>query len=84
MILFTSMIYLQWVWWEWEKKTRNIYKNKGKIPRLVPSHPPVYKIWGRPFFRGERNENKPDLHWYWSAPRSEISSTNNGEKSPLW
>ena len=29
------------------EKPRNIYKNKGKIPRLVALPSPVYKIGGR-------------------------------------
>ena len=48
MILFTSMIYLQWMWWEWEKNPE-IYIKTRKNPRLVALHPPVYKIGGRLF-----------------------------------
>ena len=37
------MIYLQWMWWEWEKNPEIYTKNKGKIPRLValPSPPSI-------------------------------------------
>ena len=44
MVLFTSMNVMGM-----GEKPRNIYKNKGKIPRLVALHPPVYKIGGRLF-----------------------------------
>ena len=49
MILFTCMIYLQWMWWEWEKNPEIYTKTKEKSPVWLPSHPPVYKIGGRLF-----------------------------------
>ena len=52
------MIYLQWIWWEWEKNPE-IYTNEkqGKITRLVALPSPVYKIKGR-LFSGRKNRKQ--------------------------
>ena len=61
------MIYLQWIWWEWGEKTRNIYKRKTrKNPRLValPSPPASIKL-AADCFPGRKNRKQagPTLGW---------------------
>ena len=40
MILFTN----EFIWWGWEKKPQNIYKNKEKKPFGCPPIPPSIKL----------------------------------------
>ena len=47
MILFTMYDFLQWIWWEWEKKPRKTYihKKQGKNPPFgFPPIPPSIKL----------------------------------------
>ena len=68
MILFTIFVFLQWIWWEWEKKTRKIYihEKQGKIPRLVTLPSPVYKIGGR-LFSGPKKLETSRTHPRWDG-----------------
>ena len=47
MILFYNMIYLQWIWWEWENPPPE--KQGKKSPFGCPPIPPVNKIGSRLF-----------------------------------
>ena len=69
------IVYLQWVWWEWEKKTEKyIYmkENKEIIHWSVALPSPVYKIGGRMFSGSKEPETSrtyprwdgnPNLQW---------------------
>ena len=44
MILFTSMICLQWMWWEWEKNPEIYTKTRKNPPFGCPPIPPSIKL----------------------------------------
>ena len=68
MILFTiyDLFTMNVIWWGSEKKpeyNKTKCENQGKIPRLLPSHPPhVYEMEADCFPVSKDTENKPDLH----------------------
>ena len=37
------MIYLQWIWWEWDKNPE-INEKRKKLHVWLPSHPPSIKL----------------------------------------
>ena len=60
------MLYLQWIWWEWEKKKNEIYtgEKQEKIPFGCPPIPPSMKL-AADCFPGRKNRKQagPTLGW---------------------
>ena len=73
-------IYNECIWWEWEKKPRNLQKakTKEKIPRLVALPSPRLRKWGPTVFRCPKTPKTSRTYPRWDGGPSLVRQRKTG------